>query len=478
MSEQKIYGPCSEKQRLVLTENSVDILLTGGGAGGGKTNCALMKALSYVEHPHAKVLIMRNSYPLLKAIGGLAESAREMYDDFGAKYKVQGLEFIFPSKSMVKLVATPDDLKEVQGWQPTHVLFDEATEASMAAILALQARIRSAKYKGPKMSMMLTCNPDRNSWLYSWIEYSLDPNTGVPMPGTENKVRWFVNIAGKMYWADSEQELWEKHGHGLERGKTFIPLSFKFIPLTIDDNPALDKAMPAYRASLLAQSRVNQLRFLHGSWTAIPEGSSVFNRNWVKIVDEPPVNPARKVRSWDLAYSVPSEVYPDPDWTAGVLMSRTVYGKYCIENVKRDRKLTDGVVKMIIDTSTQIDGTDILVTAPRDNGGGKAASAFFFGLFAEAGMTARGIPITNQSSKMQRFLPFCTLAEAGLVTIVRGDWNEDWFTELEYFSGSRNCKDDQVDATADAFNTLAKQVTIPSICVPNLSQASPVPRLQ
>lgn len=27
----KVYGPCSEKQKLVLIENTVDILLTGGG---------------------------------------------------------------------------------------------------------------------------------------------------------------------------------------------------------------------------------------------------------------------------------------------------------------------------------------------------------------------------------------------------------------------------------------------------------------
>lgn len=477
MSEQKIYGPCSHKQMLVLTENSVDILLTGGGAGGGKTQCALMKALSYIDDPYARVLIMRASYPILKSIGGIIDSAKEMYTDFGAVYKVQGLEFIFPSGAMIKVVAIPDNLSDVLGWQPTHVLFDEATEASLAAVMALQGRIRSAKYKGPKMGMMLTCNPDRNSWLYDWVAYSLDPETGIPMPGTENRTRWFVNLAGKIHWADSEEELWEQHGHGLIRGKTFIPLSFKFIPLTIDDNPALDKAMPQYRGNLLQGSRVSQLRFLYGSWTAIPEGSNVFNRDWIKIVDSPPVNPANKVRSWDLAYSVPSEVYPNPDWTVGVLMSRTAFGTYCIEDVVRFRKLTDGVVKTIVETSTQTDGTDILVTCPRDNGGGKAASSFFFRFFAEAGMTVRGIQITNQSSKMARFLPFCTLAESGCVTMVRAPWNEDFLTELEYFSGSRNTKDDQVDATSDAFNTLAKQITMPAIRVPDMSQASPVPRI-
>lgn len=474
--EQKVYGPCSRRQQLVLTDHSVDILLTGGGAGGGKTQCALMKALSYIDDPAARVLIMRASYPLLKSIGGLWSTAMDMYADFGAKPRVQALEFVFPSKAVVKLVAIPDNLQEVQGWQPTHVLFDEATEASLDAILALQARIRSAGYKGPKMGMLLTCNPDRKSWLYDWVEYSLD-EYGVPKPGTENITRYFVNLSGKIFWGDSPEQLFAEHGQGRVFGKTFIPLSFKFIPLTIDDNPALDKAMPSYRANLLAQSRVNQLRLLHGSWTALLEGSSVFNREWIKIVDEAPVNPQSKVRSWDLAHSVPSEVYPNPDYTASVLMSRTRSGTYCIEDVYRFRKLTDGVVTEIIDTSIHKDGINTPVTIPRDNGGGKAASMFFLRTFAEAGMNVRGIGITGHSSKMQRFLPFCRLAEAGCVTMVRGSWNEDFLTELEYFDGSRNIKDDQVDSCSDAFNTLARETSIPTFSVPDLSQPSPVPRL-
>jgi hypothetical protein len=30
-TQRKIYGPASEKQRLVLTDNTTDILLVGGG---------------------------------------------------------------------------------------------------------------------------------------------------------------------------------------------------------------------------------------------------------------------------------------------------------------------------------------------------------------------------------------------------------------------------------------------------------------
>ena len=33
MQEKKIFGPCSEKQRMVLQDNTTDVLLVGGGAG-------------------------------------------------------------------------------------------------------------------------------------------------------------------------------------------------------------------------------------------------------------------------------------------------------------------------------------------------------------------------------------------------------------------------------------------------------------
>ncbi len=471
----KVYGPCSIKQQKVLLDQETDILLTGGGAGSGKTHTCIVKALKFAEDPNARVLVLRLTYPSLKSIGGIVEEAGKIYRDFGTEWKVQPLEHHFPNGAMVKFVAMPTDLREVQGWQPTHVIIDEGAEFTLADILALQARIRSTTYKG-KLSMTITCNPDRNSWLYDWVEYSLDPETGIPKPGTEEIIRWFVILGGVIHWGDCPEQLFKEHGEGYTYGDNFIPLSFRFIPMTIEDNPVILKTNPRYKANLLAQSRVAQLRFLYGSWTAVPEGSSVFNRDWVPIIEFAPPVVSQRVRSWDLAYSIPSETYPNPDYTAGVKMSRTREGRYVIEHVHRDRKLTDGVIRMIIDVAEQ-DGKNQLLTYPRDNGGGKSSSMFFARSFAEAGLISRGIPISSHASKMQRFLPFCSLCEAGLVSMVRGPWNEAFLVELEHFDGSKKRKDDQVDATSDAFNTLSKQAVTPNFAVPDMTNPDPVPRL-
>ena len=248
------FGPCSEKQRLILLDDTTDILLCGGGAGGGKSRTCLVKALKYINDPAARVLIIRRSYPMLKLPGGLVDESKDIYSHFGGVFGVQSLTWRFPNGASIQFAAIPDNLAQWQGLQASALLVDEGAEFSEAELLFLMSRLRSAKYKG-HLSMLISCNPDAKSALASWVAYSLDPDTGIPKPGTENIIRYFVNTNGKMQWGDSKEELYERFG------KDVMPLSFRFIPLTIYDNGVLMKNNPGYLANLLAQPRVNQMRF-------------------------------------------------------------------------------------------------------------------------------------------------------------------------------------------------------------------------
>lgn len=487
MSEDRlVFQPCSRKQQLILLDDSTDILLCGGGAGGGKSHTCLTKALKYINDPKARVMIVRRSYPMLKLSGGLWDESKGIYRHFGGVPKVQTLTWVFPNGATIQFAAIPDDLSEWQGLQATNILVDEAAEFTQEEILFLMSRLRGAGYKG-HLNVTMTCNPSRESFLYNWVEYSLEEETGIPKVGTEDIIRYFINVGGSLYWAESKQELWEKYGEPMgltpgnpgDKGVTFLPLSFRFIPLTVYDNPILLKNNPQYLANLLSQPRVNQLRYLHGSWTARAEGSGFFRREWVEIVDHAPTEATGRVRAWDFAASVPSESNPNPDWTAGVRMSRDKMGYYYVEHVNRFRKLSDGVIKEVIRTATDVDGLDkYKVLIPRDPGaGGKAANGFQLRTLAENGIYAASVQVSTHSGKVARFLPFCTLAESGYVRIVRGDWNEAYLTELELFEGLKTQKDDQVDATSDAFNTLSKSITLPTIALPKLEQRSPIPTL-
>lgn len=461
---------------MVLQDDSTTVLLVGGGAGSGKSFTCLVKALKYVKDPAARVLIIRESQPVLKIPGGLIDESSSIYGHFGAVYKIQPMEWVFPNGATIKFAAMPDNMAKWQGLQYTAALVDEAAGFTQEQILFLLSRMRSPKYKG-HLSLTMTVNPDKNSFLFDWLQYCLDPDTGIPKEGTEDITRYFVNLNGKMLWGNSIAELYKEHGAGYILGKNFNPTSFRFIPMTIYDNPVLMKANPGYLASLLAQPRVNQQRFLHGSWTARPEGSSYFDRSWIKFVDYPPVNPMAVVRSWDLAASVPSEVNKDPDYTVGLKMSRDKMGMYYIEDVHRFRKLSDGVIKEIAATG-HLDGEQVKVTIPCDPGaGGKMANMFMSRTLAEQGVATKSISTTGHTGKVNNFLPFCSLAEGGSVCIVKGDWNDDYLTELEFFTGRRTGHDDQVDATSSAFNALARQVVVPTFRIPSMEMPSAIPKL-
>lgn len=470
---QKVWGPGSEKQRLVLLENEVDIHLVGGAAGSGKSYLSLLKAVQLVQDPAAKVMVLRLSYPMLK---DLISTSKQIYPHFGAIYKTQARTWVFPNGAEIDFKAMPRDLYEVQGWERTTYIVDESAEFQLEDILALMGRLRSATYKG-KLSLLLTCNPSKTSYLLDFVQFSLDEQ-GIPLPGTEHRVRYFVVQNNHVKWADSPEELYEKYGQGLKLGTEFVPLKFKFTPMICTDNTALMKADPGYVGRLLSAPRVNVLRLYHGSWYAAIEGSAFVNEDMFEIVDFPPVNPISKNRGWDLAASVPNEANQFKcDWTSGTLMSKDAFGIFYIEDVTRFQKQIDGVLKGIKDVAWQ-DGLDIVQIIPTDPGqAGKVATRFYTTYFAENGISTRVDGNNPHSNKATRFGPFASVAANGNVKLVRGDWNRAWLDEVCFFTGKKGDTDDQVDSTSTSFNQLARQVVIPSFSIPSLTQASPIPTI-
>ncbi len=403
----------------------------------------------------------------------MVDESQSIYPHFGGTFSKQTLKWTFPSGATVQFMALPDDLKTWQGLQATMILIDEMAEFTLEEIQFLRSRLRSARYKG-RMMLVGTCNPRRESFLFDFVKFSLDDD-GVPAPGTEHRKRFFAIFGAKTIYGDSEEDV--KEQLRLISAPPNIQVStYKFIPMTIVDNPVLIKNNPGYLANLQAMSKVDQARFLRGSWTAKPEGEGYFRREWLKVVDFPPPHAVARVRSWDLAASEPSESNRDPDWSAGVKLSRDKYGVYYIEDSTRFRKSIDNVIRSIIDVAYEDDPEYCTTTIPKDPGqAARFSTAYFVRTLAEAGVPCKTIVVSGHQSKVQRFLPFCSLAESGGVRIVRGDWNEDFLTELENFTGGRNEKNDQVDACSDAFNTIAKSIQLPTFVIPNMTGASPIP---
>jgi len=430
-------GPKSDKQREFVTSDAT-ITVFGGAAGAGKSYLGVMDMLRHVHLKKFRGLITRRTTPQLKGPGGILDNASDLYQQFdpGVKWKDKDGYFLFTSGARIYLrhfenLAAKDNF---QGSEINYFLVDEGQQFEEAMVVYLMSRMRNPKCPEVSPHMKITCNPDYNSFLRTWIEWYLDTETGIPIPERSGVLRWFVTQDGKKIFADSKEELLERYG------KDCFPLSLRFISANVYDNPVLMEKNPEYVAMLESLGRVEKARLLHGSWYARAESSGYFKGDWVEEVALCPLTSIQRVRAWDISGTLPSDTNPNPDWTAGVLMSKDKYSLYYIEDVVRDRQRHGGVFEMMLTTARR-DGAETTILIPCDPGAaGKAYAAQLVRELAQHGFVAR-IKSTNKS-KVTRFAPFAALAEAGGIRIVHGDWNEAYISELERFDGSRNIKDD------------------------------------
>lgn len=210
---------------------------------------------------------------------------------------------------------------------------------------------------------------------------------------------------------------------------------------------------------------------LLGSWFARSENSGLFKRDWTEMVPVPNGRAKQRVRTWDLAFSLPSEQYPNPDWTRGLLVSKDSDSVYTVEDLASMRDRVNRVEKLIFETAAR-DGTSVLISIPLDPAA--AAGAYAKDLqrrLSEAGYMVR---LTKPvASKVTRFAPFSSVAQAGYVRVVEADWNIEFFDELEIFDGDKKKKDDICDCCSDAFLLLNRTLDIPHMQLQEFSSSNP-----
>lgn len=394
-----------------------------------------MDFIPHIKFPTFRGVITRRTTPQLKGSGGILDTALQMYKkvDSKVKWKSQENKFVFSSGAEVYLrhFEYLKDKDNYQGLQANEILVDEAQQYEEEQIVYLMSRLRNPSCPQVKPRIKMTCNPLKSSFLCKWIEWYLDEE-GYPRKDRDGVVRYFIRKDNTMIWGDTKEELIEKYSTPLF---TPTPMSFCFISALITDNPALLEAQPEYLGWLEGLGRVEQARLRWGCWYADEEASGYWKKEWAEVVDWPPFKVKKKVRAYDLAGTIPSEMNPNPDYTVGVLMSKDDYGNYYVEDVVRFRARHGEVYQRILETARE-DGDDVLIVIPQDpNAAGKAYASTIVKDLAEQGFYAK-TKATNQS-KITRFAPFCAASEAGGIKLVQGDWNEAFIEELEGFDGSR-----------------------------------------
>lgn len=442
-----IIGPQPGPQTQFLSSRA-DIVVYGGGAGGGKTYAELLEPTRHIHNKEFGCVIFRRTTPQITNEGGLWDESFKLYPLLGAKPNQNELYWRFPSGATVGFAHLEHD-KTVHNWQGSQIPlieFDELTHFTAKQFWYMLSRNRSMC--GVRPYIRATCNPDADSWVAELIAWWLDPETGYPIPERAGVLRYFVRIGDLMIWADTPEEL-AKHQAPNEDGvmAPIPPKSLTFIPAKLTDNRLLMQADPGYMANLMALTTVERERLLGGNWKIRAAAGLLFQRGWCQIVDAVPVGTVF-VRGWDFA-ATPKTETNDPDFTSGTKIGRMPDGRFIVAHNTRGRMRPSEVERLLVNTATQ-DGFETEIALPQDPAqAGKAQAEHHVRLLTGFNVHAR--PISGD--KVVRFSPFSAQAEAGNVVVLRGPWNEEWFTALEGFPDAAH--DDDADSTSEAFNALA-----------------------
>lgn len=445
----RVIGPQIGPQTCALQSNA-DILVFGGGAGGGKTFYLLLDPLYQYHNPHFDGVIFRKNATQIRNPGGLWDGSLEIYMHIGGYPREAVLEWQFPSKMGLKFAHLEHE-KTVYDWQGSQVAwigFDELTHFSSKQFWYMLSRLRSMS--GIPGRIRATCNPDADSWVRELIDWWIGDD-GYPIAERSGVLRYFIRVEDRLIWGDSAEELINTYGN------EFIPKSFTFIPSKLADNRILMEKDPSYRSNLLALPRVDRLRLEGGNWNVRATAGMLFRQEWFRVVDAIPAGWISAVRFWDRAATLPSEENPDPDWTRGLLLYRYSDGRYLVGDLRSMRD-TPGRVEDLVRNTASYDGVRVRIKSQQDPGSaGVQEAEYFIRMLGGFIVSVETMP----KDKITRSKPVSAQCEQLNIMVLRAPWNKEFFQELENFPDGAH--DDIVDTLSGAFNELCGAVSIADV---------------
>jgi len=441
-----VFEPQTGKQTAFMA-SSADVVFYGGAAGAGKTMALLIEALRHVNNGLFGVSIFRRSSPQIRTQGGLWEEAQRLYKGM-AKFRDSKMEIEFPSGMKIKFchMLYEHNKYDYQGAQIGLLCFDELQNFTQTQFSYLWSRNRSSS--GIVPYIRCTCNPIHDSWIKNYIDWWLKKD-GFPDEDRSGVVRWVITIGDNLFWTDTEEEAFKKYGEDCGAK------SFTFVSANIFDNPKLLEVNPEYLANLRSMVPIERRRLLEGNWKLVAQRGDWFSRDWVEIVDIPPVN-SFTVRYWDRAASEMTSRNRSPDATVGLKMCYVDGGYYILDMIQ----FWEGphmVKQRIIDIAKKEPFT-VCVLAQDPGQAGKAEAAFLLDDIVQGAPGCEVRLEIETKDKLTRYKSFSSIASAKRVKVVRGHWNESFFAESESFGTETQSHDDVIDGTSGAFNFIRKRL--------------------
>ncbi len=419
-------------------KSRADICIYGGAAGAGKTFAILLEPIFHLHVPYFGAVIFRRNSTMVRNQGGLWDTSMKLYSNDRLKGvpKETTLEWDFPTKATIKFahLQYENDVLSWQGAQIPLIIFDELTHFTKSQFFYMLSRNRSMC--GVKPYIRATTNPDAQSWVREFIDWWIDPHTGLAIPERSGVIRYFIQLNDTIIWGECKAALQEKY-------PDCLPKSFTFISASIFDNQKLLDADPGYLANLHALPRVERERLLNGNWNIKPSAGLYFQKGYFEIVEAIPAT-NQKIRYWDRAATKKTETN-DPDFTVGLRIEKDINNIIYITDMVRVQESPLGVQTIIKNTAIR-DGIQVRIGIEEDPGQAGVSEADHLTRQLQ-GYNVKRNRVTKD--KVTRASPVSAQAEAGNIKVLRGKWNDDFFRELENFPEGSH--DDIVDALSGAF---------------------------
>lgn len=260
-------GPQADAYR-----SKADLLLYGGGAGGGKTDLIVGLALE-----HQRTVIFRRAY------GELSDIAERFLTVLGTRdgYSASPQPRYRKDAKLVEFGALEQPGSHLAWRGRAHDLccFDEGAELSREKVEFVMGWIRSTDPK-QRCRAVIASNPPTGGdgeWLIQWFAPWLDPL--YPNPAKPGELRWCFQKDDETVWVDGP-------GETLVDDEAREHMSRTFIPALLNDNPYLRET--GYRARINNMQEPLRSQLLKGDflvgrqdheWQVIPTA-------WVNLAEE------------------------------------------------------------------------------------------------------------------------------------------------------------------------------------------------
>lgn len=429
--------PTTRQTIFLLLGDTLEVLY-GGAAGGGKSEAILTAAAQYVDVPGYAALILRRSYRDLALPGALMDRSMKWWKNTDAHWDGTNYRWTFPSGAQIQFgyLEHEGDETRYQSAEFQCICFDELTQFSLAQYTYMFSRLRRTR--------------------------------GVDIP---IRMRSASNPGGVGH-------LWVKKRWNLPSGRTGSN-NRMFVPAKLEDNPHLDQE--TYELSFEELSEVTKAQLRHGDWTAHNLGGK-FDPAWFTIIDKTEVPDiefqTQKVRHWDLGSTEPTELDPDPDATAGLLLMKATkmparVHKRLLTDIRNGANMSipqapfwyilntvakqthSGGVEDLLRLTANMDGRNIPISIEQERGATGKLLIENYRHNILSGFTVHRL--WTSGDKEDRAAVVAGQASKGRYFIVEGEQTGAFLDEVSLFK-TKGVHDDRVDSLSGAHIMIEKLI--------------------